>query len=85
MKGMAYHYDNSDGTLPSLIMAICSYIALGLIKLVSALSAWNLLLVHIPPIVMESAQLMCYLIGSVSSGILVYKFFKHKKDGKNGE
>ena len=73
-------YDNSDGTLLSVMIAFCSYVAVGIIHLS------KLLLInagHIPPIIIESFQVLSYAVGIVASSIVVYKFFKgRKKDGK---
>lgn len=88
MKSMSFdhHYDNSDGTFSSFIIALSSYIALGVIHLTKAFVITTDGLSHIPPIVIESAQLISYIIGATASSVVVYKFFKYRKNkNQDGE
>ena len=81
-----HHYDNSDGTLISVIIAFLSYITVGVIHLTKMFITTYNGFAHIPPIVIETAQLISYIIGATASSVVVYKFFKYRKNrNQDGE
>jgi len=75
------HYNNTDGTITGVIVMLCSWIAVLSIYAVQSFSC--LIQTHIPPIVLEVAQLLAYLSTMVGLMITLYKYFKHKKEAKN--